>query len=78
MENVRKRYLLHVAARNLGVLMRSLFGLGTPRSLQGRPAAAFFALLATLTRHVRHLLAVYARAPWRCARVFEPSQLGSR
>ena len=32
---VTKRYLLQVAARNLGVLMRKLFGVGTPRSLQG-------------------------------------------
>jgi len=32
--NVTKRYLIHVAGRNLGVIMRSLFGVGTPRSLQ--------------------------------------------
>jgi transposase len=30
-ENVRKRYLLQVAAVNLGLVMRSLFGRGTPR-----------------------------------------------
>ena len=54
-ENVAKRYLLHVAARNLGVLMRTLFGVGTPRSLQGRLAAALFALMQTLRRHIRHL-----------------------
>jgi hypothetical protein len=30
-ENVRKRYLLQVAAVNLGLIMRSLFGRGTPR-----------------------------------------------
>ena len=33
-EKVRKRYLLSAAAHNLGVLMRSLFRMGTPRSLQ--------------------------------------------
>jgi transposase len=33
-EKVRKRYLLSAAAHNLGVLMRSLFKMGTPRSLQ--------------------------------------------
>jgi transposase len=60
-ENVRKRYLLHVAARNLGVLMRTLFGIGTPRSLQGR-LAALCALLAALTRHVRPLPTVSAAA----------------
>jgi IS5 family transposase len=31
---VSKRYLLQVAARNLGLMMRKLFGIGTPRGLQ--------------------------------------------
>ena len=31
---VRKRYLLSAAAHNLGVLMRSLFKMGTPRGVQ--------------------------------------------
>ena len=30
-ENVHKRYLIHVAGFNLGVLMRALYGQGTPR-----------------------------------------------
>src|SRR5450755_2322971 len=34
-EKVSKRYLIQVAARNLGLLMRKLFGVGTARSLQG-------------------------------------------
>jgi transposase len=34
-DNVQKRYLVTVAARNLGLLMRVLFGVGSPRSLQG-------------------------------------------
>jgi transposase len=33
--NVTKRYVVQVAAHNLGLLMRKLFGVGTPRSLQG-------------------------------------------
>lgn len=37
--NILKRVLLHTAALNLGLLMRTLCGVGTPRSLQGRPAA---------------------------------------
>jgi transposase len=37
--NIRKRALLHTAALNLGLLMRTLYGVGTPRSLQGRVAA---------------------------------------
>jgi transposase len=32
---VSKRYLIQVAARNLGLILRQLFGIGTPRSLQG-------------------------------------------
>jgi Transposase DDE domain len=32
---VTKRYLLQVAARNLGLILRKLFGIGTPRSLRG-------------------------------------------
>jgi transposase len=34
-DNILKRVLLHVGAFNLGLLMRALFGIGTPRSLQG-------------------------------------------
>jgi transposase len=32
--DVSKRYLIQVAARNLGAMMRKMFGMGTPRSLQ--------------------------------------------
>lgn len=46
--NVSKRYVIHAAAYNLGVILRKLFGVGTPRSLQGRAAAACAALLALL------------------------------
>jgi len=35
LENVTKRYLVQVAAHNLGLLMRKLFGIGKPRRLQG-------------------------------------------
>jgi len=40
-QNILKRILLHAAALNLGLLMRTLFGVGTPRTLQGRVAALF-------------------------------------
>jgi hypothetical protein len=46
--NVSKRYVIHAAAYNLGVILRKLFGVGTPRSLQGRAAAACAALFAVL------------------------------
>jgi hypothetical protein len=44
-----KRVLLHTAALNLGLLMRTLFGVDTPRSLQGR-VAALFAVVWSLVR----------------------------
>ena len=43
-ENILKRILLHAGALNLGLLMRTLFGVGTPRGLQGRVAAFFVTL----------------------------------
>ena len=35
-ENVHKRYLIHVAGHNLGILMRHLIGAGTPKEAAGR------------------------------------------
>jgi len=46
--NIRKRLLIHAGGFNLGLLMRQLIGVGTPRGLQGRLAAALAALLALL------------------------------
>jgi transposase len=46
--NVTKRYLVHVAAHNLAVVLRALFGVGKPRALQaeGGPCAAVVAVVA--------------------------------
>src|SRR6187397_1108348 len=38
-ENVHKRYLVHVAGHNLGILMRLLIGAGTPREAVARGIA---------------------------------------
>jgi transposase len=38
-DNILKRLLIHAGGLNLGLLMRRLFGVGTPRSLQGRALA---------------------------------------
>jgi transposase len=46
--NIAKRVLIHVAGFNLGLLMRKRFGVGTPRSLQGRMAVLIAALVALL------------------------------
>jgi len=48
-ENILKRILIHVSALNLGFLMRSTFGIGTPRSLQGR----LFAFFSTLHQEIK-------------------------
>jgi transposase len=61
--NVAKRYLLHAAAHNLGVLMRVLFGVGTPRSLQGRALAFILALWNALIRSLRPLAIAWRRHP---------------
>jgi transposase len=56
--DVAKRYLIHVAGHNLGRIMLALFGLGTPRGLQGASrairdlVAALVVLCATICRVV--------------------------
>jgi len=52
LEKIRKRHLISAMARNLGLVMRALFGIGTARSLQGEGRLAddlYFALLNALT-----------------------------
>ena len=54
-ENIEKRYSIHVAGFNLGILMRSMFGIGTPKGWGDghralvfvfvSPAAVFFLVL---------------------------------
>ena len=41
--NILKRLLVQVCGANLGLLMRHLTGVGTPRSLQGRARRRFWA-----------------------------------
>ena len=38
-DNILKRVLIHAGAFNLGLLVRTKLGVGTPRGLQGRLAA---------------------------------------
>ena len=45
-ENVHKRYLIHVAGHNLGLLMRLLIGAGTPKEAVAR-GWCFLVLLPT-------------------------------
>jgi Transposase and inactivated derivatives len=41
-ENVHKRYLVHVAGHNLGILMRLMIGAGTPKEAAARALAWLF------------------------------------
>ncbi len=77
LENIRKRMLVHGGACNLGLLMRTLFRIGTPRGLQG--LAAMQAALEqrngtviplsswVLTRSCRHLCAILYRTLFSCS-----------
>ena len=47
--NILKRLLVQVCGVNLGLLMRHLTGVGTPRSLQGRASALVDALIGLLS-----------------------------
>ncbi len=46
--NILKRLLVHVGGFNLGLLMRTLIGVGTPRGLQGRLAAIIATMIALI------------------------------
>src|SRR5262244_428216 len=47
-ENILKRLLIHAGGFNLGLLVRSILGVGTPRGLQGRLAAVMATVLALI------------------------------
>lgn len=51
-DNILKRYLVHVAAFNLSLVMRAILGVGTPRGLRGRLQLALDAFTAALARIV--------------------------
>lgn len=56
-ENILKRLLIHVSGFNLGLMMRSLLGYGTPRGLRGRLSALLDSILGVL----RDMAALFAR-----------------
>ena len=57
-DNILKRVLVQAAAANLGLLMRTLFGVGSPRSLQGR-RGLLSAFAGALTAVLVALLALW-------------------
>ncbi len=62
LDKIQKRYWMVAAARNLGLLMLKLFGVGKPRSLQRR-GAAWNRLLARLGAFLAALRAFGSRSP---------------
>jgi hypothetical protein len=58
-DNLHKRYLIHVAGYNLGLIMRLLTGAGTPRGFR-RPTSAHLAAVITSTGGLFVLLIVAA------------------
>lgn len=49
LEKINKRYLIQIAARNLGLLMRDLFGTGKPRAANGSLTTLCLCLLIART-----------------------------
>jgi hypothetical protein len=69
---VAKRYLLQAAARNLSLIMRKLFGMGTPRGLQDEGQASSFV-------HFAHVMLVTLWIVlWRAWRILRHSALAAR
>jgi hypothetical protein len=56
--NILKRLLIHAGGFNLGLMMRQLIGLGTPRGLQGGLAAVIAVLFVLMNTTRRHLAAI--------------------
>ena len=68
--NILKRLYVHIGGFNLGLLMRTLVGVGTPRGLQGRVLALVVAVLApwraqATTWASSHLAATIVATPSR-------------
>jgi transposase len=60
-EKVQKRYLIAAVARNLGLIMRKVFAMGTPRGLQAEGGLVSSVCLAWL--HVRHAVRCWCLVP---------------
>ena len=61
--NILKRLLIHAGGFNLGLVMRHLIGIGTPRGLQDRPATVITTLSLLLGATRRWLVAISAWHP---------------
>jgi transposase len=61
--NILKRVLVHTAGFNLGLIMRQLIGVGTPRGLQGRVVAILATLVALVAAARRRVVLITASHP---------------
>src|SRR6266571_5275839 len=75
--NILKRLLVHVAAFNLGLVMRKLLGKGTPRGLQDYGTALFLAILQRLSEvwDLRRALEIFHDGPEAFSRSSKLSNL---
>jgi transposase len=77
-QNILKRLLIHAGGFNLGLLIRSILGVGTPRGLQGRLAAVLAtlsALIAVASHRVTEVRAVRRVIAATSGRVTIPTTL---
>lgn len=74
LENVSKRYLIHTAAFNLGLIMRKLTGFGTPKGW----AAALRGVLRSLPGWQRRLWACCRIWICHCASLIRPTPLSTK
>ena len=61
-ENILKRYHLHSAAFNLGLVLRSMFGAGTPKGLHEMAKQAFGRLCALICSYLAQLSPISGRS----------------
>jgi transposase len=74
-ENIQKRYLIHVAGYNLGLIMRLLTGAGTPREFQARVSAGLAVIITPNGRPMLILIVVAGDQTAAIAISFEPDPL---
>jgi transposase len=71
--NILKRVLIHASGFNLGLLMRSMIGVGAPRGLQGVGAMLLAVLYAPTHTMRRPLIALIAVEPFSAIGHARPS-----
>jgi len=74
-ENIHKRYLIHVAGYNLGLIMRLLTGAGIPREFQARVSTGFAVIIMPSGYPMLLLIVVGGDPTAAIAVTFEPDPL---